>query len=150
MSTIEENTIELRIPSRSEYVSIARAMVTDLAQKMALSASAIEDVQVAVSEACANVVCHAYTASEICNSGILVRCTAMDGQLVMEVADDGCGFTEAVYRSRVNSDRDGGFGLLLIRSLMDHVSLHSSPDHGTIVRMIKQKNLARTTLVTPF
>lgn len=135
MRSLADDIIELRVPSKPEYVSIVRRLVTDLAHRISLSRSAVEDVQVAVSEACANVVCHAYPGSDTSPAEIVVRFNARRDGLTMEVADMGDGFTE--FTPSRNSERNGGFGLVLIRNLMDQVSLSSSPSQGTVVRMVK-------------
>lgn len=136
MIPLVDDIVELRVPSKPEYVSIVRTLITDLAEKMAFSASAVEDVQVAISEACANVVCHAYPDDDH-DSEILIRCSTCDDRLVVEVSDTGSGFAGGPYP---RSHRpNGGLGLVLIRNLMDQVSLNSSPDEGTIVCMVKQQ-----------
>lgn len=129
--------IELRVPSKAEYVSIVRAFVTDLSRRLGLCTSSVEDVQVAVSEACTNVVLHAYSDADH-GSELVVRCGVKNGRLTVEIADSGQGFANAVGKPKYSRDRDGGFGLVLIRNLMENVSLDSSPDQGTVVRMSKQ------------
>ena len=129
--------IELRVPSKAEYVSIVRAFVTDLSRRLGLCTSSVEDVQVAVSEACTNVVLHAYSDADH-GSELVVRCGTKDGRLTVEIADSGQGFANAVGKPKYSRDRDGGFGLVLIRNLMENVSLDSSPDQGTVVRMSKR------------
>ena len=138
MSALVDDTIELKIPSKPEYVAVVRALVADLARRVAFSASAVEDVQVAVSEACANAMCHAYPVPDLNSAEITIRCTTDDERLIMEVADRGQGFPNPTVQHTRNRRRNGGFGLLLIRNLMDHVSLNSAPNQGTIVRMIKR------------
>ena len=136
------DSIELKVPSKAEYVSIVRALVTDLALRLGLSKSAVEDVQVAVSEACANVVRHAYSDDQH-GSKVLVCCGIRDGRLTIEIADSGQGFAETIVQPPHLKDKDGGFGLVLIRSLMENVSLDSSPECGTVVRMCKKTDRSR-------
>lgn len=138
MNALSDN-IELRIPSKAEYVSVVRAFVTDIAGRLGLCASAVEDVQVAVSEACTNVVLHAYSENQH-GSEIILRCTLKDGRLMVEIADSGQGIGKRV---KYITERDGGFGLELIHSLMDNVSLDSSSERGTVVRMSKKTNRSR-------
>lgn len=117
-------------------MSIIRAIVTDLAEVASMSPSAIEDIQVAVSEACTNVVRHAYAGNEQAEeSDLFVRCSADGGQVTAEVIDRGCGFRDRGGRDRRRDD--GGFGLMLIHRLMDQVQLSSTPGLGTMIRMVK-------------
>lgn len=131
MSAPLDNAIELRVPSKPEYVAIVRTLISDVARRVALPASAVEDVQVAASEACANVVRHAYEEPD--ESDILVRCSSSLDSLVIEIEDQGCGLDKPCRRS---GERNG-FGLILIHNLMDDVSLDTEPDRGTVVRMVK-------------
>lgn len=97
--------------------------------------SAVEDLQVAVSEACANVVRHAYPGEISDESEILFRCSTDGGKITAEVTDQGCGFDGRTGRS--DPDKEGGFGLILIYRLMDQVRFWSSPESGTTIRMVK-------------
>lgn len=139
MKELAQEFIELKVPSKPEYVSVVRALITDIANRMAFSQSAIEDLQVAVSEACANVVRHAYADPNDDAAEIVFRCCTGGRRLVMEVVDTGQGFMAS--RPTTESERFGGYGLVLMRKLMDNVSLDSSPERGTIVRMVKKPRL---------
>lgn len=134
--------IELRVPGRAEYVSIVRTFVTDLARRLGMSASAVEDVQVAVSEACTNAISHAYSDDQH-EREVIVRCSVNDGGLMMEIADSGQGFCETIDQPPSQTEKDGGFGLVLIRNLMENVSLDSSTERGTVVRMSKKTDRSR-------
>lgn len=138
MSASLGDSIELRVPSKPEYVAVVRSLVSDIARRVALSASAVEDVQVAASEACANVVRHAYEQPNHALEGMVVRCSSSGGRLVIEVEDQGRGVINPDNPLRRNPASDGGYGLILIRNLMDDVSLDSAPDQGTVVRTVKR------------
>lgn len=97
---------------------------------------AVEDLQVAVSEACSNVVRHAYPHGIPDDEAqMLVRCSADDNRITAEVIDRGCGFDGCAHKRA--ADDDGGFGLILISTLMDQVYCSSSPEDGTVIRMVK-------------
>lgn len=143
MRSYSGDIIELRVPSRPEYISIIRSFVTDIAQRMAFSKTAVEDVQVSISEACTNVVYHAYPSAESEFNEILLRFISCDDQLIMEVIDTGDGFRGSSVRSTC-ARRRNGFGLILIRQLMDDVSLDTSSEHGTLIRMTKKTRLTNS------
>lgn len=132
-----DDYIELRVPSRAKYISLIRSMVAGLAEGISMPRCAIEDLQVAISEACANVVRHAYPDGVSSSEELLVRCSTDGNRIVAEVIDRGTGFDSAVGRR--NPDSDGGFGLILIRQLMDQVQVNSSPHRGTAIRMVKSR-----------
>lgn len=142
MDMLFGDAVELKVPSKAEYVAVVRALVTDIARRLSMSTSAVQDVQVAASEACANVVIHAYSDPDRAPSDMTVRCMSSHGRMVIEVADSGRGFSVPIAFAR-DEEKDGGLGLLLINELMDQVSLDSAPDQGTIVRMVKNARPAR-------
>lgn len=139
MNTLGKDKLELRVPSKPEYVSVVRALVTDVARRISFSETAVEDLQVAVSEACANVVQHAYDGRD---AEMIVSCSLQDNRLIMEISDSGVGCVESEPNAP-DLEQAGGLGLFLIRSLMDQVSLNSSPNCGTVVRMVKKPRSRR-------
>jgi len=83
----------------------------------------------AVTEACANVVLHAYLDAEA--PGVLeVRAWTADAVLFVEVADDGRGMVPRI-------DSPGlGLGLPLIAQVADVVEIHTRPERrGLVLRM---------------
>jgi anti-sigma regulatory factor (Ser/Thr protein kinase) len=107
-----------------ETVPRVRHAVSQLARRLAAQAAAVEAVELAVTEACANVVLHAYP-----NSGpIEVRARAVDRRLTVRVRDWGVGL-------RVQSERRGlGLGLRLIASVCEGFEARDA-DPGTEVLM---------------
>jgi anti-sigma regulatory factor (Ser/Thr protein kinase) len=81
------------------------------------------EILVACGEACANIVQHAYIAAA---GDMTVEARLVDGLLEMSVRDQG--------EWRLAADRGGGWGLQLMRALMDRVDLDHGPG-GTEVRM---------------
>jgi anti-sigma regulatory factor (Ser/Thr protein kinase) len=89
------------------------------------------DILVACGEACANVVRHAYPTSA---GDMILEAQISDGLLEVTVRDHGA------WRSPAG--RGGGWGLQLIRGLMDSVDLDRASD-GTVVRMRRALHTAR-------
>ena len=54
------DVLTLSIPNDSEYISIVRLMVSGVCSRMNYAVEDIEDIKIAISEACTNVVLHAY------------------------------------------------------------------------------------------
>ena len=94
----DNNAIEVRVPSRAEYVATIRLVVAHLAERMSMPPSAVQDLQVAISEACANVVRHAYPEEISEEAELLVRCSTDGEKIIAEVIDRGCGFDGRVGR----------------------------------------------------
>jgi anti-sigma regulatory factor (Ser/Thr protein kinase) len=90
----------------------------------------LADMKMAVSEACTNVVVHAYEGAE----GVLeVDMLADDAGLTIRVRDHGSGIHPQPHRTRDVPAL--GLGLPLIAALTDAFELHGSAGKGTEVRM---------------
>jgi serine/threonine-protein kinase RsbW len=126
--------VDLRIPSKPEFVAVARLTVSAIASRMAFGFDAIDDIKVAVGEACTNAIVHACCGGE---EEILIRCSLHPEQLVIEVHDKGPGLPPEEQWTE-----DVHLGLVLIRALMDEVKLESTPQSGTCVRMVKYRQRA--------
>jgi serine/threonine-protein kinase RsbW len=125
----------LSVPGKAEYVSTVRLAVSSLAAKSGFDVEAIEDIKVAVSEACSNILCH----SDIGNEYIYrVECTLHGDRLEIIVVDDGVGFDANDYEEPdPECLQVGGLGLYIIKALMDEVNVESQDGTGTRIRMIK-------------
>jgi len=133
--------VELRLPNRPEFVAVARLAVSAIACRLQFDVEAIEDIKVAVGEACNNAIehgCPASTGSEM----IVMRCDLEEDAVVLTVRDSGDGFEPSTATRQRPSGTitlsERGLGMLLIESLMDEVDFSSSPGDGTQVRMVKR------------
>ena len=122
-------SMRLVLPARAENVAVVRQALNGVAEGLALEAFTLTDIKIAVSEACTNVVLHAYPDGE---GPLLVDAWAGDGEeLVVVVRDQGSGFTPAARTESAGL----GLGLALIASLSKEVQIGSEPGGGTEVRM---------------
>ena len=135
-----DSAIELEIPARPEFVALARLVVSSLAStRRDLADERIDDLKVAVSEACTNAI-EAHTVAET-EERVLVRCASPpDDGMEVVIADRGAGFDPSTLPehppvtdpARLKYER--GLGIPLIRSLVDDLDIESSDD-GTSVRL---------------
>ncbi len=121
-------TVHLQLDSRPESLTVVRSMLAGIADVLALDVELLDDLKTAVSEACNNVVLHAY-------DGVVgpmsVGFDAGDQGLEVTVRDYGSGIQ---YVASSAEDRMG-VGLAVISALADRAEFLSSPDGGTEVRM---------------
>jgi serine/threonine-protein kinase RsbW len=135
----ECDEIEIRIPCKAEYVRTVRRTVADFAESTNMSKQAIAEIEIATSEAVTNIVRHAYPGCDQAEP-VLVKCGRHRGRFVLEVTDHGRGFNappDGVI-PEVDLDREGGFGIILMKRLMDRVNYVSIPHEGTRIRMTKR------------
>jgi serine/threonine-protein kinase RsbW len=103
---------ELTVPATAENVMVVRQAVAGLGEAMGLSGSRIADLKTVVTEACNNVVLHAYDEEA---GPLQVTAVPGDEQLEIQIADEGHGF-----RPRASEgDASLGLGLPLIAALSD-------------------------------
>lgn len=120
--------------SEPENVALARRGIAGFAADCGFSQEDISDIRLAVGEALSNAVEHgcAVAAREI-----VVKCTCDDDELAIEIEDRGSAFRAPSDQSRVApDDRGRGFGIFLMRRLMDEVSFE--PD-GTVIRLVRHR-----------
>lgn len=126
--------VELRIPSKAEWVAVARLAVAAVANRLNFSIEDIEDVKLAVAEACTNCIQHASGSEQI-----EITCETEPDALTIRVRDYGHGTrAEKIQSRRVDEPRVGGLGVFLIRSLMDSVEYDVHPERGTNLVMTKK------------
>jgi serine/threonine-protein kinase RsbW len=118
--------IWLRLPARPENVGVVRHVLGAVAEVLDLPAEVIEDIRLAVTEACTNVVRHAY-ADEDGTIDVMVHPTGRELEVV--VADDGRGIG-------ISPDTAGpGLGLPLIAALADSLEIERSGSNGSRLSM---------------
>ncbi|KAB2328570.1 anti-sigma B factor RsbW [Cytobacillus depressus] len=134
--------IEIKVPAKAEFVNVIRLTLSGIASRMGFSYDTIEDLKIAISEACTNAVQHAYKAEE--QGEVVVGFGVYENRLEIMVADNGKSFDFLSARQGIGryekTDcveflREGGLGLYLIESLMDEVRIHNK--EGVTVFMIK-------------
>ena len=125
----DELTVLVRALAEPEAVPLTRALLTELAEREGVTETVRTALALAVTEACANVVRHAYAEAEALGD-LEVRAARVDGHLVVEVADHGRGLA-------ARSDGSGlGMGLSLISQLADAVEIRTERKRpGLVVRM---------------
>ncbi len=136
--------IELEIPARAEFVALARLVVSALAASDSnLADERIDDLKLAVSEACTNAIeAHDAAGSE---ERVLVRCRTDGDYLEVCIEDRGDGFDPSQLPDHppvTDPDRlkfERGLGIPLIRALVDEVEF-SPTGHGTAVRLVMRHN----------
>ncbi len=142
--SIEPITFELILPVLAEYISIPRWVVEIIAKRANYPQKEIEEVKIALGEAVLNVVKHAYNNSKnaLGYKTFRVRYLLYSKRLVIVVKHSGKGFDPHfamtyVRREKAEETEGTGWGLFLIKALMDEVEIDSTIGTGTEVRMTK-------------
>jgi serine/threonine-protein kinase RsbW len=119
--------VRVQLESRPEAVTLVRSMLAGISEFMQLDAELQDDLKTAVSEACNNVVLHAYEGEP---GPMWFELKAGPKRIEVLVRDEGVG----IRRVSPAEDRMG-VGLAVISALAARAEFQSSPDAGTEVRM---------------
>lgn len=132
--------LAVALPHERRSVPIARHVVRAAVANLGVTASCVHDIEVALSEACTNVLQHAGASDKY-----EVRLEVDDDRCVLRVVD--LGDSPGRLRLDVPGDPPGGDvehgrGLLLMHALVDRVGFATLNEHGTVVSLEKQLDYA--------
>lgn len=134
-------TVSLTVPAEAEYVDIVRLTLFGVADKAGFSYEEIEDMKVAVTEACTNVVLHAYDNGQ--PGFIDIRFEVEEEGLSIRIKDEGNSFRyehadhqhASLHGKELGDVTAGGLGIFLMHALMDRVEVMT--EKGTEVILTK-------------
>jgi serine/threonine-protein kinase RsbW len=124
------NPVLLTLPSSPEYVLLARLVVAQVGRLAGFGPEDVYDLKLAVTEAATNVIRHAAVEHYEIEYRVLPRAVEIT------VIDAGGGFNVADLTRA--PDGQGGFGLAVIRDLVDELMLDSTRGGGTRLKMIRR------------
>ena len=132
-------TVELKLPILKNMELVATQTAEVVSKHMDLSEDKAGEISMALIEACINAFEHSKTEE----GQVEINFTIEDNTLVIKVTDQGVGFDENTVKipkieQKIKSDHKRGWGLQLIKELMDTVEFEST-DEGTTVTMTKKK-----------
>ena len=134
---MSESVVHLRFPAKPDYLLLARLTLSGIARELPLGDELLADLKLALTEACGNVVRHAYSGDD---GDVSVVFTLDDSRILMTVEDHGDGIRapEALVETPAESSFEGGMGMSIIRAIVDELEVEAGRDgNGTVVRMVK-------------
>jgi anti-sigma regulatory factor (Ser/Thr protein kinase) len=119
--------LELKLPARAENVAVVRHAFGGFAEALRVDEQTLADIKLAITEACTNVVIHAYDDDE--DGALEVDASIVDRRLTVIIRDRGRGIVP-------RPDSPGlGLGLPLIATLAESLELGKDDSDRTEVRM---------------
>jgi serine/threonine-protein kinase RsbW len=138
-----EISLSLSLPRDEASVPFVRHLCGDALAQLGVAGDCVSDVEIAITEACTNVVRHSTDAREEYKVQILID----EGSCHITVTDSGAGFDhEAKLSAVAEAGAEGGRGLGLMHALVDNVKFVSKPSDGTIVHLVKNLELGEDSL----
>jgi serine/threonine-protein kinase RsbW len=120
--------VRLELDSRPETLTLVRGVLAGVAELIGLDPELLDDLKTAVSEACNNVVMHAYDGE---TGPLAVRMYIETEAIEVVVLDQGSGLPSLAPADETIR----GVGLSVIRALAEQAEFRSPPEGGTEVRM---------------
>ena len=127
--------VELEIPSAPEYVGIVRQAVEGIARRMCFDVTQVEDLKLAVGEACTNAVKYGHNHDGA--SSVMIRCVVCCEALVVEVRNKVHESASLEVPDQPDLDKEGGLGLYIMQQLVDEVDLSWETDTAC-VKLLKR------------
>ncbi|HZA82553.1 MAG TPA: ATP-binding protein [Actinomycetes bacterium] len=128
-----ELSLALTLPRDQQTVSVARHIVRNAMEQVGVEETCVYDVELALSEACTNVLLHSGPGDQY-----VVRLDLEDRRGLIRVIDVGRGFDSVrLQADDPLLDAERGRGLGLMQALVDRVDLTTRPEAGTIVTLEK-------------
>ena len=134
---------ELTVKSRTNNLSIIRDFICNAATEIGFSSQIIDNIILAVDEACTNIIKHAYKSFP--EGEITVKLKYADKKFTIIIMDHGTPFQPETIpdpdlQKYYMQHRVGGLGMYLMKSLMDEVKYVSVPGKYNQVRLSKNLN----------
>ncbi len=134
-----EKSFELHIPSVLGFEKVVVDFVASVGKIMHLPAERIEDLKTAVAEACTNAIEHGNKMKP--SARVSVSFTIEESKLQVAVRDEGMGIGQITppnieHTIAGRKERPRGWGIFLIKSLMDEVEFETRPGGWNMIRMV--------------
>ena len=138
----KNNASELTVKSQTENLSEIRDFVSENALEAGIPSSTIDNIILAVDEACTNIIKHAYKLSP--KGEIIIRIDYDEEKFTITIIDYGKSFEpDRIPRPDLQKyyleHRVGGLGMYLMKSLMDNVEYITVP--GKYNQVLLSKNI---------
>lgn len=138
------NQFELVVPGNPHSLALIRAFVREIAENAGFDDNETSQIEVAVDEACSNVVEHAYAEFEQ-KPDLVVHVFLQADSFVVQILDEGTSFDIESYEAPTfpahwEEGHVRGIGVYLMHEYMDTVDFGKSPDKRNQLRMVKKRH----------
>lgn len=128
----ELDTIRLDLPASHKYLTVLGTCIEEMLQKIDQipdTTRLVYSVQLAIHEACTNIIDHAYTAQTPGRIAITLVIRASPRRFVAELKDTGKTFDPAsIPDPNLLEGQERGYGLFLMREILDEIAYEALPD----------------------
>lgn len=127
-----EVNLSLCLPRDVQTVPLVRHVVGNTLREFGVTTACRADVELAVTEACANVLDHSEADDEY-----EVKVAVDEDRCQIRVVDRGHGFDFSSLDGDTDPGSERGRGVQLMKALVDKIRFESEPEAGTVVHLVK-------------
>jgi len=139
-----EIAFTLNLPRDELSVPVVRHICRDALDKLGVSGACVSDIELAVTEACTNVLDHAVGTGDDYEVEVQVD----ESTCEIRVIDKGAGFDGGDHgHDTMSGTAESGRGIFLMRAMVDDLSFVSEPEKGTVVHLVKNLDLEEHSLL---
>jgi serine/threonine-protein kinase RsbW len=141
----DENSKELKVKSKTENLSVIRDFISSNALEAGISNEIVDNIMLAVDEACTNIIKHAYQSYP--EGEIVIRVEIDAKKFNILIIDYGNTFDPTIVpkpdlKKYFQEHKVGGLGMYLMRTLMDDVKYKTVP--GKYNQVLLSKKISST------
>ncbi|MEA3346839.1 MAG: ATP-binding protein [Candidatus Auribacterota bacterium] len=134
---IEQNQIILKVKSDDKYLKLIRAVIREVAVIAEFPHKDINDIVLAVDEACANIIEHTYGGDK--TKDIFVKLSLRDGGIEILLRDYGKKLDPVkLWGRKLDDIKPRGLGIYLMKKVMDSVIYSLDNEDGNELVMVKR------------
>ena len=135
----------LCLPRDEASVPVVRHICRDALLMLGVGEQCVSEIELAVAEACTNVLRHVQGTQEEYEVTVAVNDKQCDIRLIDTA---GVGFDhEEAGRNEVHPESESGRGIFLMRAMVDELKFVSAPESGSVVHLVKKLDLAEDSIL---
>ena len=137
----------LKVKSKTENLSVIRDFISTSAAEARVTPDVVENIILAVDEACTNIIKHAYKSFP--DGELIIKTKSTQSRFIISITDYGNSFEpdsipEPDLQKYYRQKRVGGLGMYLMKTLMDDVKYVSIPGKHNEVLLSKNIKVAQS------
>jgi len=151
--TVSREKVLMQVPGLACHLVAIRGLVCNTARKAGFPEEQVAQIELAVDEACSNIITHAYGGDQPVHQHAhtpeiqIAICTEAD-RLVIDISDQGWRLDSAKYQPKdlqtlIGEGRVDGYGIPIMHQCMDEVGYHSDANGTNTLRLVKYINALR-------
>ncbi|QAT41737.1 ATP-binding protein [Aminipila luticellarii] len=129
--------IKFTVTGKPEYIKVVRMGIAALASNAGFDVEAVDDIKLAVDEACKAITCHGFNSW---TNMYEVTCELHEDKMMIVITDTGNGRDlKKEYRPCKNCPQDGDLAMVVIKTLMDQAEIKAIYNEQKSIVMVKNK-----------